>query len=225
MAFEKEIILIIAVSALLIYLFATKDNPYVPINERPKPWKSKRRVINYYGWKGPMFIEDFDGGCNPKCVSNTLEQENPLMENVPVSRPNPYINSPGSKPCVVPKYNTNNKAMKYCHRVARDKCRTPTLTSEQDWYNEYHNSTYKMTGPKDEGSLCRPPNWRLGDPGNYRQATNNNLDAPSNLKCGGAEGSARGRNKEFCAPKDRVSPVCYVRSLNDCLDEMMPDRN
>jgi len=214
MPFEKEIILVIITSALLIYLFATKDNPYVPINERPKPWKSKRRVINYYGWKGPMFIEDF----------SNFTTDNPYNETVPVSRPNPYINPHDSSGCVVPKYNTNNEVMKYCHRAARDKCRTPTLTSEQDWYNEYHNSTYKMTGPSDKGSLCRSPNWRLGDPGNFRQATNNNLDAPNNLKCGGAEGSARGRNKEFCAPRDRVSPVCYTENLNMCLDEMMPDR-
>ena len=188
----------------------------------------KKRVINYYGWKGPMFIEDFngsptDGGCDPKCAQ-TLEQENPLMENVPVSRPNPYINTPGSKACVVPKYNTGNDVMKYCHRAAANKCRQRTLTSAEDWANEYHNDTYKMTGPSDQGSLCRPPNWRLGDPGNFRQSTNNNLDAPNNLKCGGAEGSARGRNKEFCAPKDKVSPVCYARNLNECLDEMMPDR-
>ena len=70
MAFEKEIILLIAVMTLLIYLFATKDNPYVPINEREKPWRSKRRVINYYGWKGPMFIEDFNG--SSKCDSNRV---------------------------------------------------------------------------------------------------------------------------------------------------------
>lgn len=223
MPFEKEIILVILTSALLIYLFSTKDNPYVPINERPKPWKSKRRVINYYGWKGPMFIEDFDGNsgncATPVDGEWAQDPENPYNETVPVSRPNPYINSPGSPGCVVPKYNTNNKMMKYCHRAARDKCRTRTLTSEQDWRNEYHNSTYKMTGPSDKGSLCRGPNWRLGDPGNFRQATNNNLDSPNNLKC-----QARSTNKDFCHPRDKVSPVCYAENLNACLDEMMPDR-
>jgi len=220
MAFVAETVLLIFTSALLIYLFATKDNPYVPIKDRPVEWKSNRKVINYYGWKGPMFIEDFKGGC-----VQTLEQENPLKENVPVSRPNPYLSSPDSEPCVIPRFNTDNKMMKYCHRAAADKCRQRTLTSAEDWANEYHNDTYKMTGPSDQGSLCRPPNWRLGDPGNYRQSTNNNLDAPNNLTCGGAEGSARGRNKEFCAPKTKISPVCYVRNLNECLDEMMPDRS
>lgn len=221
-----ETLLLIAVSALIIYLFATKDNPYVPIKDRPEPWTSKRKVINYYGWKGPMFTEDFKGGneCDSECVQ-TLEQENPLKENVPVSRPNPYLNTPGSEPCVVPRFNPKNKIMQYCHRAAADRCRQRTLTSAEDWANEYHNDTYKMTGTSDQGGLCRPPNWRFGDPGNYRQSTNNNLDAPNNLKCGGAEGSARGRNKEFCAPKDKISPVCYVRNLNECLDEMMPDRN
>lgn len=223
MAFEKEIILIIGVMCLIVYLFATKDNPYIPINERPQPVKSKKSVINYYGWKGPMFVEDFNGNAKP-CCKQTLEQENPLMENVPVSRPNPYLNPPNSEPCDVPKYNNNNEVMKYCHRAAANKCRQRTLTSAEDWANEYHNSTYKMAGPSDQGSLCRPPNWRLGDPGNYRQATNNNLDAPNNLKCGGAEGSARGRNKEFCAPRDKVSPVCYAANLNECLDEMLPNR-
>lgn len=176
MAFEKEIILLIAVVILIVYLFATKDNPYVPINERVTPWKSKRRVINYHGWKGPMFIEDFTNTDNS------------------------------------PKY---NKSKEMCHRFAKNKCITPTLTSEQDWYNEYWNSTYKMTGPSDQGSLCRGPNWKKGDPGNYRQVTNNNLDPSNNLKC-----QARSTNKDFCHPCDKVSPKCYVHTLNKCLDEI-----
>ena len=143
--FEKEILLVLAVIALVIYLFATKDNPYVPINERPQVWKSDRKVINYYGWKGPMFIEDFHNFS--KDFHNFSEKT---------------------------KHNTSSK-MKYCHRMAKNKCRVPTLTSEQDWRNEYWNSTYKMTGPSDQGSLCKPPNWKLGDPGNFRQATNNHL--------------------------------------------------
>jgi hypothetical protein len=219
MAFVKEIVLLLAVSSLLIYLIATKDNEYIPIADRPKPEVIRRNVINYWGWKGPMFIDDFNGEIG-ECNNCNVDPDNPYQENVPVSRPNPYLNPSHSKGCVVPKYNTGNEKMKYCHRAARDKCRVNTLTSEEDWYNEYWNSTYKMTGPSDQGSLCRPPNWKLGDPGNYRQATNNNLDAPNNLKC-----QARSRYKDYCHPRDKVSPKCYAKTLNECLDEMMPDRN
>lgn len=204
MVFEKEIILLIAVITLIIYLFATKDYPYVPIKDRINGGgyqQSKRRVINYYGWKGPMFIEDFTS-------------ENPYQETVPVSRPNPYLTPHESKGCTVPKYNKSDK-MKYCHRAAKNKCRVPTLTSEQDWYNEYWNSTYMMTGPSDEGSLCKGPQWSIGDPGNYRQATNNNLDFPMNLKC-----QARSTNKDFCHPRDKVSPKCYASSIKECLEEL-----
>lgn len=235
MAFVKEIVLLLAVSGLLLYLLATKDNEYIPIRDRPQSLVTRRNVINYYGWKGPMFIDDFAGGIGgvgDKCgisagcdATNdgpngcSGDPDNPLQELVPVSRPNPYLNSPGSPPCTIPKYNTGNDKMKYCHRVAKDKCRVNTLTSEEDWYNEYWNSTYRMTGPSDQGSLCRPPNWRVGDPGNFRQATNNNLDAPNNLKC-----QARSRYKDYCHPRDKVSPACYAQTLNECLDEMLPDR-
>jgi hypothetical protein len=222
MAFVKEILLLLAVTTLLIYLLTIKDNEYVPIADRPQPLVTRRNVINYYGWKGPMFIDDFNGAINGDgndCNERSGDPDNPLNELVPVSRPNPYLNSPGSTPCTIPKYNTGNDKMKYCHRVAQDKCRVNTLTSEQDWYNEYWNSTYRMTGPSDQGSLCRPPNWRLGDPGNFRQATNNNLDAPNNLKC-----QARSIFKDYCHPRDKVSPACYAQTLNECLDEMLPDR-
>lgn len=213
--YEKEILLLLCVSALIIYLLATKDNEYIPINEREPQWKSNRNVINYHSWRGPMFIDDF----------TNFTSDNTYQETVPVSRPNPYLLAPSSivggkvKGCVVPSYNIGNEAMKQCHREAKAKCVTDVLTSEGDFRNEYHNSTYWMRGPSDKGTLCRKPDWSAGDPGNYRQATNNNLDAPNNLTCQG-----RSIMGDYCACDDKVAPQCYVKELNKCLDRVMPDR-
>lgn len=246
--YEKEILILIAASALVIYLTVTQDGEYVPIKERPKRKTFARNVINYYGWRGPFFIDDFAKFENDamevidkrKAVPLGFEEtnfrepetfqgetqgetqenftafcgpENPFNEVVPVRRPNPYLDDcKDGKPCSVPKYNRNNQDYKKCHSFAKWKCRVPTYNAEHGWRNEYWNSTYKMTGPSDEGSLCRPPNWRAGDPGNYRQSTNNNLDAPNNLKC-----QARSRYMDYCRPQDKVSPVCYATVLNDCM--------
>jgi hypothetical protein len=231
MAFEKEVLLLITASAFLIYLFATQDGEYVPIAERPQRQTFGRNVINYYGWKGPFFIDDFaefeqaaineveDRKMKPLGSDEYTETftnfgliENPYQEVVPVKRPNFYISKDG-KGCVVPKYNKNNKDMKRCHRLAKYQCRVPTYTSEHGWRNEYWNSTYKMQGPSDKGSLCSPPNWCNGDPGNYRQATNNNLDFPNNLKC-----NARSRYMDYCEPRDKVSPFCYATAMKMCLN-------
>ena len=227
--YEREIILLVVVSALVIYLTITKDGEYVPIAERPQRKTFGRNVINYYGWKGPFFIDDFakfeedaqelidKRRATPlgkdydttENFDNFFGPNNPLNELVPVQRPNTYI---GEETCVYSKYNMHNEKVKQCHAHAKQKCRVPTYNAEHGWRNEYWNSTYKMTPPSDEGSLCRPPNWKLGDPGNYRQATNNNLDAPNNLKC-----QSRGRNMDYCHPTDKVSPVCYATTLNECL--------
>jgi hypothetical protein len=227
--YEKEIILLIAASALVIYLTVTQDGEYVPIAERPRRKTFGRNVINYYGWKGPFFIDDFNKfeedakevidrrkatplGAEYDSVENFdnfFGPNNPLNEVVPVQRPNKYL---GDEECVYPKYNKNNEKMKKCHAFAKQRCRVPSYNAEHGWRNEYHNETYKMTGPSDEGSLCRAPDWRKGDPGNYRQATNNNLDAPNNLKC-----QARSRYMDYCHPRDKVSPVCYATMLNECM--------
>lgn len=209
MDYIYEILLLSVVCALIVYLLATKDDVFVRARDMPKPDKSKKLVINYYGWKGPMFVEDFT---NFTC-------DNPNQEVVPVDRPNPYLGNNKDDKCDVPKYNKSRK-FKYCHKASMDKCRVPTLTAEQDWYNEYWNSTYLMMPPSDRGDLCHGPDWRKGDPGNYRQATNNNLDAPNNLKC-----QSRSINKDYCDTVDKVSPNCYVTELNACLDEMLPDRH
>lgn len=228
MAFEKEFLLLIVASALVIYLTVTQSQEYVPIAERPKRKTFSRNVINYYGWRGPFFLDDFAKYENDamdlidqkratplgkESFQDFCGDNNPLNEVVPVKRPNPYLDKCcGGEKCVVPKYNRNNPKMSRCHAIAKEKCRVPTYNAEHGWRNEYWNSTYKMTGPSDEGSLCKPPNWRAGDPGNYRQATNNNLDSPNNLKC-----QARGRDMDYCRPRDKVSPVCYTTILNDCL--------
>ena len=199
--YEKEIVLLLCVSGLVIYLLATKDNEYIPIKEREPEWKSNRNVINYWGWRGPMFIDDF----------TNFTTDNPYRENVPVSRPNPYLveSIPSG---TVPMFDSDNDAKRKCHRMAKAKCVTDVLTSENDFRNEYHNSTYWMRGPSDKGSLCHKPDWSVGDPGNFRQATNNNLDAPNNLTCQG-----RSVMGDYCDCDDKVSPQCYVKEMEKCL--------
>ncbi len=215
----------------------TRDGEYVPISERPKRKTFNRDVINYYGWKGPFFVDDFakfeedakeiidKRKATPlgkeyegiarlgsfENFNNFFGPNNPLNEVVPVQRPNPYLG--GVKECVYSKYNMNNEKVKQCHAYAKQKCRVPTYNAEHGWRNEYHNETYKMVAPSDDGSLCRAPDWSKGDPGNYRQMTNNNLSIANNLKC-----QARGRDMDYCHPRDKVSPVCYATMMSYCLD-------
>lgn len=247
MAFETEILLLIVASSLVIYLMATQSQEYVPIRERPKRRTFGRNVINYYGWKGPFFIDDFakfeedakavidrrkrvplgKEPTAPKDFSGTSAAgnapvstpslaagivegfgtfkppENSLNEVVPVWRENG---------CVLPKYNTKNVDAIKCHKKAMLKCRVPFHTAEDGWRNEYHPDTYKMRGPSDEGELCRPPNPFNGDPGNFRQTTNNTLDVANNIKC-----NARSRYMDYCDPLERVSQYCYAKTYSDCV--------
>ena len=80
----------------------------------------------------------------------------------------------------------------------------PTLTSSKGWFNEFWNCSYKM----------RPPNHKTGDPGNYAQCTNNNLDVPNNLTC-----PTHPWNSDYCHPRDKVSPHCYANTMRQCVKE------
>lgn len=55
----KEFILLSLTFLLLVYIFANKDNPYIPLARREQPYQSKRQIINWFGFKGPMFVEGF----------------------------------------------------------------------------------------------------------------------------------------------------------------------
>ena len=192
----SAILILAAVAALLIYLFANADNEYVFIKDRPKEWIPKRKSINYYAWRGPMFVEDFANGESPTdeftgiagfAEANAKEQysgqfgdhqiENfgSQIENFGAFRGanNPKAEIvPTCGSCEIPKYNKNVKGASECHTSAQDFCRVPTMTSEDGWRHEYWNSQYRMEGPG------KGP---LGGPGNFRQVSNNDLDAPNNL--------------------------------------------
>ena len=149
---DASITIFVGLFALIVYLFANADNEYIFLRDRPQPWEPKRKSINYYAWRGPMFVEDFQ---------DFEGENNPKQEIVPTC---------GS--CTIPKYNHNGANAceeTACHRWARDQCRIRTQTAEDGWRHEYWNSTYRM----------RPPT--KNDPGNFAQVTNNNLDAPNNL--------------------------------------------
>ena len=53
------ILLLVLTFFMLIYLFATKDQPFAPVKNTDT--KSKQDVINWFAWRGPMFVEDFNG--------------------------------------------------------------------------------------------------------------------------------------------------------------------
>lgn len=148
--------LLIGIVLLVLYMFATKDNPYIRIRDRPQPILSKRKVINWYAWRGPFFMEDFTGD------GLTDDLYNKKRELVPTN-----------KKCTIPKYNSKNGPAIKCHQRAKALCKVGDLNSEDWWRNEYQNCSYKMRGP----------NWATGDWGNYRQCTNNNLSEPKNLQC------------------------------------------
>ena len=222
-----EIIVIGVVCSLLIYLLATKDDNWVPMRERPTETKSKKSVINYHAWRGPMFIEDFttEGFTNFTTEGfNNFTTDNPNEENVPVLHT--ITEKTHSLSDIQDQYlgdiaglelrNDPNRTKQLekklkCHRKAMGECRTDTLTAEEDWRNEHWNSPYWMRGPSDKGDLCHAPDWRKNDPGNFKQATNNNLDAPNNLTC-----QARSIMKDYCDPVDKVSPHCYKKTFDHC---------
>lgn len=178
-------VLLIAVGLLVIYLFSRRDaGDYVNIADRPKDWEPKRQSINYYGFRGPFFVEDF---------SNFNAQNNPKQDIAPTCMDS---NCQGCKECDIPKYNKHTVGVLECHRNVSDCCRVDTLTAEQSWRNEYHNSSY-----------------RLGGPHGYDQVVNNNLSAPNNLKAAQMK-SVMG---DWFDPKDKISPWCYAESMKPCL--------
>jgi hypothetical protein len=181
---------IIAVVALVVYLFATADNQYIFQRDRPKPWESKRQSINYYAWRGPMFVEDF---------GNFEGDNNPKAEIVPTCHS-----------CAIPTYNTSVPEAKKCNRYAMDQCRIKTQTAEDGWRHEYWNSQHKMEGPSD--GLAK----KLGGPGSFKQVTNNNLSAPNNL----AAAQMRSRMGDWFDDCDKVSPWCYALEYNRCMGKL-----
>lgn len=123
--FSTSAILVIGLILLMVYLFATNDNQYVMLADRPKPWESQRKSINNYAWRGPMFVEDF---------RNFTGENNPLNEVTPTGAC-----------CDIPKYNKHVDGALECNEYALGHCRIPTQTSEESWRNEFHNSPYNLS--------------------------------------------------------------------------------
>lgn len=70
-------------------------------------------------------------------------------------------------------------------------CRFKTVpTSERCYLHEHQNCNYEM---------------RPGDPGKYRQCTNNNLDAPNDMKCS----ECGNRGFDLCPMEHRISEKCH----------------
>ena len=223
----KEVYLLLSAIAFVVYIFATRDDPYIPIRKREKPLKSKREIINWYAWRGPMFIEDFEGskGSNDKNKINTpscgscpnkqfpcsiaptncgVNFVTPILSDNPMNLPSDPVACCQENEL---KRQKHAKDFAVCNRKAMNFCRTPPAeeTSQQSWSNKYFNCSYIM----------RPPNWKTGDLGNYTQCTNNNLDAPNQLKCVGL-----GRiDADTCPPTHLVSHVCYKQKLDKCMKE------
>lgn len=222
-------VLLVAVFALLLYLFATKDSPFVPYALQPKKEKTKSGVINWYAWRGPMFVEDFndfgDIGNKPGNYSTGMPYEGFVPSGNDNDLSPPHQTSEGKAlmdalegfgnhalPSETLACNTAPRKAKFfgdhqsCHLDTYRKCKGVKLSTSEDAYrNEYHNCSYQM----------RAPNPVTGDLGNYKQCTNNNLDAPNFLKY-----KSQGRwDYDITPPKDRISPVCYKRNYDKCLTE------
>lgn len=220
-------LLLLLLFALLIYLFATKDNPFIPNSLKPRAITSKQEVINWWGFRGPMFTEDFantnnsgdfgDIGTKNYTETSSLmnyptnETSEPGLEtgieNFGSYLLNPnqvYSNDPYNDEQTLLSSDNNKyaKDQKQCHLEAYGKCRsTNQATSERKYENEFWNCSYKMKGPKGN------------DLGNFKQCTNNNLNTPNQLKC-----ASLGRwDFDTCNPEDRVSHVCYKRNYDKCM--------
>lgn len=203
----KEVYLLVAVILFVVYIFATNDDPYIPIAKREKKIGSKRKIINWYSWRGPMFIEDFTNsdfeGSDRSCAYKSDKNL-----NFTCGEEYPGIIGTGDQVCNVDKCHKHqkyNQDFLECSEIAMFKSRTPpsTLTSADSWDNDYHNDTHRM----------RPPNPITGDLGNFKQVTNNNLDAPNQIKC-----VNKGRwDGDTCSPEHLVSKVCYKAQLDKCM--------
>ena len=242
-------LLLFSVFGLLLYLFATKDDPFIPSHLIPKKGRTKSGIINWYAWRGPMFVEDFDGGSNGEnfndfgdigykpgnysngspyetfdCVSEESHQDgirggSPLPQAHEAQSLSLALEGiegfecPGlisdTRTCESTKEMNARKCKflnneRQCHCETYQKCKGVKLSTSEDAYrNEYHTCSYQM----------RAPNPNTGDLGNYKQCTNNSLDAPNHLKF-----KSQGRwDYDITPPKHRVSKVCYKRNYDQCL--------
>ena len=202
--------ILITTFALILYLFATRDNPFIPEELKEKPYKSKEEIINWYAWRGPMFREDFGNiGNKPGYYANAMPYET-FESTDDVENFGNYTLPSDPSSCAGVKDACKRKTKFYkdhqcCHEEAYKECgRYPDLeTSEDSYRNEYHNCSFRM----------RAPNPETGDLGNFKQCTNNNLDTPNQLKC-----VTNGRwDHDTCKPVDRVSHVCYKRNYDKCM--------
>lgn len=239
-------LLLFSLFTLIIYLLATNDDPFIPSRLIPKKAKTKSGIINWYAWRGPMFVEDFndfgDIGYKPgnyasgspyegfTCQDNTSHQQGELSV-LPQHREGAslmlnldgieHFERPGLIPdtrtCESPQEQQNRKkkflkTVKDCHCDTYQKCGpglnglgSKLTTSEDAYRNEYHTCSYQM----------RAPNPNTGDLGNFKQCTNNSLDAPNHLKF-----KSQGRwDYDITPPKHRISPACYKRNYDKCLSE------
>lgn len=149
---ESLTLIVVALVALMVYMFATADNQYIFLRDRPTPWESKRQSINYYAWRGPMFTEDF---------GNFEGANNPKEELVP-----------SCHVCEIPKYNATMPGVKQCHRLAMNQCRVRTQTAEQGWKHEYWNSPHRIHPnlPGSPDNFAQVTNNNLDAPNNLPSA-------------------------------------------------------
>lgn len=95
--FNLPVLVAIVAATLVVYMFATKDNEYVFLKDREKPWQSKRQSINYYAWRGPMFTEDFkniDESKVQQCHIKAMNQCRVRTQTAEQGWRNEYWNSP-----------------------------------------------------------------------------------------------------------------------------------
>jgi hypothetical protein len=199
------ILLLVLTFFMLIYLFATKDQPFAPVKNTDT--KSKQDVINWFAWRGPMFVEDFNGSPfipledaeDEVCAKSRMSPPNAAMFEGFGNHMLPLEIIKQDKGGFLPLAYDNPISLKD-HLETYKKCTTSKLsTSEKAYRNEYHNCSYKMM----------PPNKKTKDLGNFKQCTNNNLDAPNNLKF-----KSLGRwDYDVTMPDDRVSQACYAKNL------------
>lgn len=232
-------ILLFGLFGLIIYLLATNDDPFIPSRLIPKKEKAKSGIINWYAWKGPMFVEGFNdfgnvtGGTGTngsqyqqftsppstaaQCGGSESHQEGVLYqapESLSLTQALEGFGScpglpPDSETCESPQQRNKRKCdflkdERSCHGKTYSACKGIKLSTSEDAYrNEFHPCSFKMRGP----------NPLTGDLGNYKQCTNNSLDAPNHLKF-----KSQGRwDYDITPHEDRISPVCYKRNYDNCL--------
>lgn len=237
-------VILIAAVALVVYMFATADNQYVMLKDRPKPWVPKRKSINYYAWRGPFFVEDFHGG-----AGNTSEAANSPQNTADCNQYNPDdstalavscpCNSSGfSNDACVNSYVATGAAKEHFGNFSGENnpkaeivptcgaCEVPKYNTHVRGARECHVAAKKgcriptLTAEQGWYNEYWNSTYRMEGPDRKLGTPGNYAQITNNnLDAPNNLESAQMRSwmGDWFCPRDKVSPYCYANKYRQCM--------